>query len=563
MFNLSARYLDEFTAFSPVAATLTGDHRHDADLDQVSATAREAELAFLDEMMRGLSAIDRSGLRREYQVDAALLENALHRRRFELTALQEWAWNPLRYTALAGNAVYGLMAREFAPLPQRLSHVADRLEQFPRLFEQVRATLEPARVPPVHAETAVKQNRGVLSVIDNFVVPSRDALDEAERGRLDAAVETARAAVDAHQHWLEKELLPAAKGDFRIGKALYDRKLALTLQSAMDREAIARRAGQALAQARNDMYKVAQVLYRERFPLTRFPAQPDAAYRQAITRAALEMVYEDRPQRGGIVDMAREHLAQSTAFVRDRGIVTVPEDPVEIIVMPEFRRGIALAYCDSPGPLDAGQKTFYAVSPLPAHWTPEQDRSFLREYNAMGVQVLTIHEAMPGHYLQIAHANQYPSKLRAVLSSGAFIEGWAVYTEGVMQRNGYLDGDPRFHLIQLKLLVRAITNAMMDQAIHAGDMSRDQAMQLMVEQGFQEEREAAGKWVRAQLTAAQLSTYFVGYLEHSDLRHTVEAARGGEFELKAYHDQVLSYGAPPVHYVRALMLDQPITPPRP
>jgi uncharacterized protein (DUF885 family) len=180
----------------------------------------------------------------------------------------------------------------------------------------------------------------------------------------------------------------------------------------------------------------------------------------------------------------------------------------------------------------------------------------------MSIEVLTIHEAVPGHYLQLAHANAYPSTLRAVLASGPFIEGWAVYSEGVMQRQGYLDGDPRFHIILLKWYLRDIANAIIDQAIHVDGMTRQEAMDLMVTQAFQEEREAAGKWVRAQLTSAQLSTYFVGFLEHSDLRAEVEEAWGENFELQRYHDTLLSFGSPPVHYARALILDLPIEPPR-
>ncbi len=560
--RLGQRYVDEFPALAPVAATWLGDHRFDDRLDQVSAEARAAEAALARRYLAELKRIDRERLSRPNQVDALLLENQLRQDLWALERLREWSWNPMLYTGLTGNAIYGLMAREFAPLPERLGHVADRLEQFPRLLAQIRATLEPARVPPEHADTAIRQNRGVLSILSNMVEPQLGLLDATERARLEAAIALARDAIEAHQTWLEDKLKPTAAGDFRLGRELFDQKLAFTLQSSMDRAEIGRRAGEELDRARRQMYQVSTEIYKAQFPYTEFPAEPTEAFRQAITRAALEVVYQQRPRRGEIVATARRFLDQSTAFVRQAGIVTVPKDPVEIIVMPEFRRGIALAYCDSPGPLDVGQKTFYAVSPLPEDWTDEQERSFLREYNDMGIQVLTIHEAMPGHYLQIAHANRYPSTLRAVLSSGPFIEGWAVYTEGVMQRQGYLDHDPRFHLIVLKLYIRAVTNAIMDQAIHAGDMSREQAMALMIEQGFQEEREAAQKWVRAQLTSAQLSTYFVGFLEHADLRREAEAAAGEAFDLKAHHDRVLSFGAPPVHYARALLLDLPIAPPR-
>jgi uncharacterized protein (DUF885 family) len=236
----------------------------------------------------------------------------------------------------------------------------------------------------------------------------------------------------------------------------------------------------------------------------------------------------------------------------------VPDEPLEIIVMPEFQQGVALAYCDSPGPLEAGQKTFYAVSPIPTQWTHAQTESFLREYNSRSIHNLTIHEAMPGHYLQLAHANKYPSTLRKVLASGPFIEGWAVYMEKVMSDQGYMNGDPLMRLIQLKWYLRSIVNALLDQAVHVDGISREAAMKLMTESGFQEEREAAGKWTRAQLTSAQLPVYFVGAQEHMALRAEAEQRLGAAFSLREYHDKVLSYGSPPVRFARALMFDLPI-----
>ena len=244
--------------------------------------------------------------------------------------------------------------------------------------------------------------------------------------------------------------------------------------------------------------------------------------------------------------------------MRAKDLITLPDAPVKVILMPEFQRGVSVAYCDSPGPLDKSLDTFYAVSPIPDDWTGQQTTSFLREYNTRSIDELSIHEAMPGHYVQIWHSNKYPSVLRAVLSSGSFVEGWAVYAEKMMVDAGYRDNDPLYHLIQLKWYLRVITNAIIDQAIHVDGMSRDDAMKLMTETGFQEEREAAGKWVRAQLSSTQLPTYFVGVQEHFDLRRAVEASQGDAFKLKLYHDKVLSFGSPSGRYVRALMLDQPI-----
>ena len=219
---------------------------------------------------------------------------------------------------------------------------------------------------------------------------------------------------------------------------------------------------------------------------------------------------------------------------------------------------VAVAYCDSPGPLDKGLDTYFAISPIPDDWNAQQAESFLREYNSRMIQLLTIHEAMPGHYLEGAHSAHFPSTLRAVLRSGLFAEGWAVYGERMMTDAGFDDGDPLFKLVQRKFYLRTVANALLDQGVHVDGWSREQAMHLMTHDAFQQEREASGKWVRAQLSSAQLPTYFIGVQEQFDLRHAMEQKLGKDFDLKAYNDQVLSYGAPPVRYVRELMLDEPI-----
>ena len=556
--TLADQYLDERIDLSPVEATAIGDHRADDRLDDVDAAARERERKAIRRYRDTLAAIDPASLSRANQVDAEILRNEIESTLFELDTLEEWAWNPVHYVDLSGRSVYGLLARDFAPLEQRLDNAAARLEQLPRFLEQARASLQPERVPKIHAETAIRQNPGLVSIIETMIVPQLDALPEALRARLEAAIETAKDAVAEHQTWLEEELLPRAAGDFRIGAELYDRKLAYALNSPLSRREVKVLAEGEYESVRNQMYEIAKQVYAGMHPHTAFPDTPDEAYKQTIIRAALEQAYRQLPPRDGIVDIATRNLEQASDFVVEHNIVTMPDDPVEIIVMPEFQRGVALAYLDPPGPLDKGQKAFYAVAPLPADWTDEQVESFLREYNLLSIQDLTIHEGVPGHYLQLALSNRYPSALRSVLWSGPFVEGWAVYAERVMIDEGYLDHDPLMHLINLKWYLRAVTNAIIDSAIHVDGMTRDEAMQLMIEGGFQEEREAAGKWVRAQLTSAQLSTYFVGYQEHAAMRKAIEETWGDEFTLRRYHDQALSYGSPPVKFVRALILNEEI-----
>ncbi len=556
--TLSRDWLDGMFALSPISATSIGEHRHDGEIDDLSAEGRARSLAFSREMLARLDAIDAARLNRENQVDALILRNQLQSDIWGSEVLQSWAWDPQLYSGLAGSAIYSLMAREFAPMPERLRSATSRMEKLPALYAQMRANLDPARVPKIHAETVAKQNAGVLALVEQFIAPNAGQLRGEDRRRLDAAIAGLRAAVAENQTWLDGVLVPGARGDYRLGAERYDAKLKFSLNSALSRAEIKQRAEAELKRARGEMYEIARQVLKGRKGAPALPAQPSDAQRQKAIEAALELAYAERPARDQVVPFAKQTLAIATDFVRKHDLVTVPDDPVKVILMPEFQRGVAVAYCDSPGPLDKGLDTYYAISPIPDDWTAQQTESFLREYNDRMIHLLSIHEAMPGHYLEGVHSVNHPSTLRAVLRSGLFAEGWAVYTEDMLADAGYLDHDPLFRLVQLKFYLRTIGNAILDQGVHVDGWSRAQAMDFMTRQTFQQEREAAGKWVRAQLTSAQLPTYFVGVQEHFDTRQAVEARLGSQFKLKAYHDQVLSYGAPPVRFVRQLMLDEPI-----
>lgn len=556
--DLSKRALDGWLQLSPVSATQIGEHKYDGQIDDLSAEGRKKSLDFGKRMLAELDAMDASKLSRENQVDAAILRNQLQSDIWNTETLQGWAWDPQVYSGLAGGAIYNLMAREFAPLPQRIASATERMEKIPALLAQARANLDPARVPKVHAETVAKQNAGILSIVDAFIAPHLKDLPETDRKRTEAAIDGLKKAVAEQQTWLDETLVPQAKGDFRIGDKLYDQKLKFALSSSLSRAEIKQRAEAELKRVREEMYGIARAVLKDKPNAPALPDAPDADQQQKAIEAALDLAYAERPARDKVVPDAEAALKSATDFVRAKDLVTLPDSPVKIILMPEFQRGVSVAYCDSPGPLDKNLATFYAVSPIPDDWSKEQVDSFLREYNSRMIHLLSIHEGTPGHYLEGWHSAKFPSTLRGVLRSGLFAEGWAVYTERMMQQQGYLGGDPLFHLVQLKFYLRTIGNAILDQGVHVDGWSREQAMDLMVRQTFQQEREAAGKWTRAQLTSAQLPTYFVGAQEHFDLRKAMEAKLGGKFDLKSYHDQVLSYGAPPVRYVRELMLDEPI-----
>ena len=556
--QLSQQALDTWMRLSPVNATQIGDHHYDDQLDDMSAAGRELSLKASKDLLAELDKINVAKLTRENQVDAAILRNQLQSDIWSSQVLQSWAWDPQVYNGLAGGALYGLLARDFAPLPERIKSATARMEKIPQLFAAARANLDPARVPKVHAETVAKQNQGILSIVDTFITPHLGELDKADAEHTRNAIETLKKAVAEQQQWLDNTLVPNAKGDFRLGADKYDQKLKFALLSSLSRQDIRQRAESELKSVREQMYDIAKTVLKDKPNAPAMPDKPSDDQQQKAIEAALELAYAEHPARNDVVDAAKATLKSATDFVREHDLVTLPEAPVDVILMPEFQRGVAVAYCDSPGPLDKHLATFFAISPVPDDWSDQQSESFLREYNSRMIHLLSIHEGIPGHYLEGGHSARFPSTLRGVLRSGMFAEGWAVYTERMMQEQGYLDNDPLFHLVQLKFYLRTIANAILDQGVQVDGWSREQAMHLMTHDAFQQESEAAGKWVRAQLSAAQLPTYFVGVQEHLDLRKAVQAKQGEQFNLKAYHDQVLSYGAPPVRFVRELMLDEPI-----
>src|SRR5690606_19785980 len=363
--GLSQRALDTWMRLSPVSATQIGDHRYDAEIDDLSAEGRRQALEATRALLAELDALDTTTLSRENQVDAAILRNQLEYDIWSAEVFQAWAWDPQVYSGLAGSAIYGLMARDFAPMPERLKSAAARMEKIPALLAQARANLDPARVPKTHAETVARQNRGIFNLIEAFITPNADQLQGEDRARLEAALAALRPAVEEHQAWLDGTLVPNASGDFRIGAERYDRKLRLSLNSSLSRQEIRQRAEAELARVRDEMYAVARLVLADREGAPATPEQPTGAQRQAAIEAAMELANEDRPGRDEVVDFAKYTLEVATGFVRAHDIVTVPDDPVKIILLPESQRGFSVAYCDSPGPLDKGLDTYYAISPIP------------------------------------------------------------------------------------------------------------------------------------------------------------------------------------------------------
>jgi uncharacterized protein (DUF885 family) len=540
-------YIEQELQANPEQATELGDHRFDGQLTDYSPEARAKELATQKEFRDKLSAIDGSRLTGANNVDFRILKENIDYKIFQAEELKETGWNPLVYMQSLANSLYLLVARDFAPPEKRIPNLRQRMEKIPRVIDQAKANLQ--HPPRVHTETAIEQTQGAISLVQQGLAPLLDRAPQMKK-KLAPLQEKTAAALDDYKKWLQNDLLPRSDGDFRLGIEKFRKKLRFALASDLSMEEIMKRAKADLQQTQTAIYETALPLYKKYFT----SADPATfADKHKVTAAVLDKLAEQHPDDTTMVGHSQKIVAEATDFVKQHNLATVPDVPLDVIAMPEFKRGVAIAYCDSPGPLEKSGKTFFAVAPTPKDWSKERRESFFREYNNYMIRDLTVHEAMPGHYLQLAHANEFraPTLVRAIFQSGTFVEGWAVYCEQMMAEQGY--GGPEVKMQQLKMRLRAIANAILDQSIHAGNMSEQEAMDLMTKEAFQQEGEAVAKWKRARLTSAQLSTYFVGATEHLDLRAGEEKKLGKDFDLKKYDDQVISYGSPPVKYVRELM----------
>jgi uncharacterized protein (DUF885 family) len=546
--KIARDYVEGYLAEHPEEATQLGDHRFDDQLSDYSAATRNRELARAKQFREELKKFDDyKQLSGPNQVDVRILRDNVDNEIFQLEELKEPDWNPLVYTQSLADSLYLIVARDFDTPENRIPNLRKRMEAIPHVISEAEQNLQ--HPPRVHTETAIEQTEGAIKLVRDGLAPLLDRAPQMKKEIAPVQEKTVKA-LEAYKEWLRDDLLKRSDGNFRLGAEKYRKKLHFALASDLSMEEIMKRAQADLHQTQEALYETALPLYKKYFP-TAAPATLND--KRKVTTDVLNKLAEQHPDDNTIVGFCQNVVREATDFVKGHNLVTLPNTPLDVIVMPEFQRGTAVAFCDAAGPLEKHGKTFFAVAPTPDDWSKERKQSFFREYNNFMIRDLAVHEAMPGHYLQLGHADQFhaPTLVRAIFQSGTFIEGWAVYCEQMMAEQGF--GGPEVKMEQLKMRLRVDCNAILDQSIHAGKMTEKEAMDLMTKQGYQQEGEAVAKWKRARLTSAQLSTYFVGVSEHLDLRAAAQKKLGRDFNLEKYNDQVISYGSPPVKYVRELM----------
>jgi uncharacterized protein (DUF885 family) len=546
VFNqLASEFLEGFLTHEPVQATNLGDHRFDGQWPDPSAEGDAKTRAFLVSIRDRLAAVPSAALADQNQVDARILLGQIGALLFDLDENRDHEDNPLYYTGVLGDGLDPLLTRTFASWPERMRNLRSRLAGIPAIVAVAKARLHAP--PRIHTETAIGQMKGLVDLCEHGLADAIAHVPD-QRADLEAAAKTAAASLRDFETFLEKDLLPRSTGSFRKGPEKFAKILRFAVEDEVDGDALVADARTEMEHTLSEMVETARELWPS---VGHGPVPPSRtlAEQRALVRRVLARLGDDATDPKTIVADATKLLADATRFVQEKDLVGVPAEPCRVIEMPEYKRGISIAYCDSTGPLEKTQDTVYAIAPAPSTWSAKRAASFYREYNQSMLVDLTEHEAMPGHYLQAMHGNAFHSPVRTVFQDGAFVEGWAVYGEWLMARHGF--GGPRTRMQRLKMLLRACANTILDHGIHAGQMDEKEALSLMTEQAFQEEAEAVGKWTRARISSGQLSTYFYGYREFRRLREAAE--KSPDFRERTYHDRLLASGAPPMRELRWLL----------
>jgi uncharacterized protein (DUF885 family) len=544
------KFLDEEHAAWPLAATQLGDRRFDDKLDDPSAANLEAGKARYRRFQAELpKQVDYQKLSRDGQIDYEIFAHHLERSLWLAENLKPYETDPRSYVSLLTDSTYLLLTQSSAAKPVNIRNCVARMRQMPRVIAVAKTSLKDC--PRVFVETAIRQTKGAISYYQSGIYQL--AGETPQFSEISKAAPPVLAALQDYLQHLEKEVLPKATENWRLGKEKFAQKLRYELEAGLGAEEILQDAEREANRVESEMYVIARQLWSSLYPGEALPPD-DADGRSRTIRFVLNKLAKKHGTVAGLVQDVRNTVAEVKKFIADKDILQLPEpDTCQIVEMPEFQRGNTTAYLNPAPPLDPKAGSCYAVSPPPADWDERRQTSYLEEYNDYMTKILTIHEGYPGHYVQLDYANRCPSLIRKVLYSGVFAEGWAVYTEQMMLDQGFGNGDLALRLHQLKFYQRAVINTILDHKMHCTALTDQEALDLLIKRAYQAEGEALGKIIRSKQTACQLSTYFVGRMAFYRLRQQIQREWGDRFILGRYHEAVLAHGTVPVKYLPELV----------
>lgn len=546
-------FVEKLWEVYPDWATGQGYHKYDSILRIPNEAARKMELDFCKAQLDSLKKYDAGKLSSSNRIDYYLIENQLKGTEWAINEQKSYEWNPSMYNL--GESFFMILSAKQMPLDERLRMIYLKLSNVPAYYEAAKANIKNPTIE--HTNLAIGQVRGSVSIFASSIMDSIRAVKMGahESQAMEARVNEAVKAIKGFADWLEKDVKPKLTKEtarsFRLGKELYDKKFAFDIQSGFTAEQIYEKAQNRIGELHMEMAKITEQLWPKYFPNEKAPEDKVEMVRKMIGKISLKHVHRDSFQIA-----IEKQIPELVEFINKKNLVTLdPSKPLVVRREPDYMAGVAGASISAPGPYDKGGNTYYNVGSL-SGWTAADAESYLREYNHYILQILNIHEAIPGHYTQLVYSNQSPSIIKSILGNGAMIEGWAVYTERMMLEEGYGNSEPEMWLMYYKWHLRVVCNTVLDYGVHVKGISEGDAMDLLMNAAFQEEAEAKGKWRRVSVTSVQLCSYFTGYTEIFELREEMKKKLGDKFNLKEFHEKFLSYGSAPVKYIRELMLEE-------
>ncbi|MEO6521212.1 MAG: DUF885 domain-containing protein [Mucilaginibacter sp.] len=542
------QYIDALWKHNPDWASSVGYHKYDSVLVIPNDANRAEQDAFIKNMKGQLASFNLMQLPPLNQIDYHLIENQLKSSLWQIDTLKAYQWDPSSYNVI-GNFAF-ILNEHYAPLDKRLKSFYQKMENIPAYYEEAKKQI---KNPVVELTTlAIDQHLGGVSVIEKDFADSlkKTKIPATEQKQMLARAKTSVAAINGFAQWL-KDLKNPTPRSFRLGKDLYAQKFKYDIQSAYTANQIYDSAMVRKKYLHGQMFKLSKQLWPKYFGKKAMPSDTLLAIGKMIDTLSVK---HSKPE--NFQSDIEKILPQLTAFVKQKDLLYIdPSKPLIVRKEPGYMAGVAGASCSSPGPYDKGGNTYYNVGSL-AGWPKEKAESYLREYNQYMLQILCIHEAIPGHYTQLVYANQSPSLIKSILGNGAMIEGWAVYTEQMMLDNGFANGEPEMWMMWYKWNLRSVCNTILDYSVHSGNMNRDEVVKMLTKQAFQQQAEAEGKWKRVSVTSVQLTSYYTGYKEITDLREAYKKKMGDKYKLKEFNEKFLSYGSAPVKYIKELMLEK-------
>jgi len=567
---LCDQFVKESLALSPVGASQAGYHKHidpktkktielDAELDDVSAKGFDEQLRFYREWrQRFQKETPIASLNPEDAADYRLIDDQISLGLLELEKIQNYKHNPTVYVELLGNGLFLPLTQDYAPKDVRVGHVISRIGQIPRFLDQAKSQL--ADADPVFISTAVDENDGNTGQVDDVAkeIPAGSPL----KTKYDAVAPAAKKALADFNDWMKNDLAkrPANGRTWRLGSEWYAQKFRYVMETSVDPAQLLKDAEAELARNRAEMLQLALPLYKQLFPGQDDSGLSEHDRENKVLKAVLDKISQEHPERGDLQKAIEADLENIKQFIREKKIVALSSrDNLKVIPTPEFMRGIySVAGFHNAPPLEPTAEAQYWVTPIDPKMPDAKAESKLREYNNYTLKWLTIHEALPGHYIQFEHADDVQPVTRRLVrnlfGNGPYVEGWAEYIADVMTQAGFMDSSPKFRLMRMKVWLRATANTILDIRLQTMNMTDQQALDLMMQDCFQTQAEADGKLLRAKLSSTQLPTYFLGNRQWWDLRKKYEAAKGSAFNLEEFHNRALDQGPLPIEYLEKIIV---------